>query len=212
MLTLHTRLSTTQANAALQEASLSSCVPTLVLAYDQREKCRQRAVLSNGEEVAIFTQRGTVLRDGDYLQGNDDELTRVVQVVAAPEPTYRVQCANEHDLLRCAYHLGNRHTQVQLGPARLGQAQLAPGQGMSFLRIRQDTVLKDMLQGLGATVLEEEAAFEPESGAYTSGGHHHHGDDEQSHTNAHSHAHPHAHPLAPIPLRQKIHRPSDPKV
>jgi urease accessory protein len=52
-----------------------------------------------------------------------------------------------------------------------------------------------MLEGLGALVVEEEAAFEPESGAY-GGGHHHHGDD-------------HHHPLAPIPVRQKIHRPGD---
>jgi urease accessory protein len=63
-----------------------------------------------------------------------------------------------------------------------------------FLRIRKDTVLKDMLEGLGAVVTEEDAPFEPESGAY-GGGHAHHGD--------------HQHPLAPIPLRQKIHRPSD---
>jgi urease accessory protein len=54
-------------------------------------------------------------------------------------------------------------------------------------------VLKEMLAGLGATVVEEMAAFEPESGAY-GGGHGHH------HENG---------PLAPIPLRQKIHRPGD---
>ena len=69
--------------------------------------------------------------------------------------------------------------------------------GKGFLRIRKDPVLKDMLRGLGAIVTEEHAPFEPESGAY-GGGHHHHDD---------------AHPrnlLAPIPLRQKIHRPSDP--
>ncbi|HVL77572.1 MAG TPA: urease accessory protein UreE, partial [Noviherbaspirillum sp.] len=60
-------------------------------------------------------------------------------------------------------------------------------------------VLKEMLEGLGATVTEEMAPFEPESGAYGGGHHHHHGD----------HDHHHHHPLAPIPLRQKIHRPSD---
>ncbi|HQV89708.1 MAG TPA: urease accessory protein UreE, partial [Nitrosomonas sp.] len=92
-----------------------------------------------------------------------------------------------HDLLRCAFHLGNRHTQTQVGDG--------------FLRIHQDSVLKQMLEGLGATVSEETAPFEPESGAYgSSGGHHHH------HGDGHYHAHG---PLAPIPARQKIHRPSD---
>ncbi len=183
MLTLHTKL----------EAGLTpDLIPDgeLVLRYDQREKSRLRTRLTSGEEAALFMLRGTVLRHGDLLQGDDG---RVVQIVAANEPVYRIQCANENQLLRCAFHLGNRHTQAQIGSEA----------GQSFLRIRQDPVLKTMLHGLGATVSEEIAAFEPEAGAY--GGGHHHTDET---TDPH---HPGYHPLAPIPLRQKIHRPSDPK-
>lgn len=170
MLTLHTRLD--QADRIDGE---------LVLPYDQREKSRLRAHLASGEEVAVLTVRGTVLRGGDLLKGDDG---RVVRIVAADEPTYRVECATPRDLLRCAFHLGNRHTQAEVGDD--GNA--------GFLRIRQDKVLKDMLVGLGATVIDEQAPFEPESGAY-GGGHHHHDH--------------HHHPLAPIPVRQRIHRPSD---
>jgi urease accessory protein len=72
-----------------------------------------------------------------------------------------------------------------------------------FLRIYQDSVLKEMLEGLGATVVEENAQFEPEAGAYSRGGHHHHHGSD-----GHSHSHDHG-PLAPIPAHQKIHRPSD---
>jgi urease accessory protein len=151
----------------------------LVLPYELREKSRLRAALVSGEEVALFTVRGTVLRDGDLLRGDDG---RVVRIVAAKEATYRVACPTQYALLRCAFHLGNRHTQAQVGDG--------------FLRIRKDPVLKEMLEGLGATVAEELASFEPEAGAY--GGGHHHGDD-----------HRHSSPLAPIPLRQKIHRPTD---
>ncbi len=153
----------------------------LVLPYELREKSRLRASLVSGEEVAVFTVRGTVLRHGDLLKGDDG---RVVKISAAAEATYRVECASPHALLRCAFHLGNRHTQAQVGEG--------------YLRIRKDVVLKDMLAGLGATVLEEQAPFEPESGAYSAGfggGHHHHDG--------------HHHPLAPIPVRQKIHRPGD---
>jgi urease accessory protein len=148
----------------------------LVLPYEQREKSRLRATLRSGEEVALFTVRGSVLRDGDLMMGSDG---RVIRIEAAAEATYRVECPTAHQLLRCAFHLGNRHTQAQLGDG--------------FLRIRQDPVLKEMLQGLGATVHEESAAFEPEAGAYAGGGH----------------AHGDSHPLAPIPLRQRIHRPGD---
>ncbi len=173
MLTLHSKL-----------ADSDSLHGELVLTWDQREKCRLRARLASGEEVAIFTPRGSVLRDGELLVGAEG---KVVRVRAALEPTYAVRCDSAAALLRCAYHLGNRHTQVQLAP--------------NLLRIRVDPVLREMVEGLGATVTEERAAFEPESGAYSSNGH------GQGH--AHGHGHEHGASLAPIPLRQKIHRPGD---
>ena len=168
MMSLHTKI-----------AHADTVHDLLELPYDQRERCRQRARLASGEEVALFLVRGTVLRDGDLLAGEDG---RVVRVVAAAEPTYLVRCANPTLLARCAFHLGNRHTQTQVGTG--------------WLRIRVDPVLKDMVAGLGAHVEEELAKFEPEAGAYAGG---------------HGHGH-HAHGgglLAPVPLRQKIHRPAD---
>ena len=174
MLTLNTKI--TQADSIFAQ---------LVLPFELRENSRLRTVLPSGEEVAIFTERGTVLRNNDLLGSSDG---RVVQIVAAQEPTYRITCKTAHDLLRCAFHLGNRHTQTQVGDG--------------FLRICRDSVLKEMLEGLGADVADETAQFEPETGAYSRGSshHHHHGDD------GHSHSHG---PLAPIPVHQKIHRPSD---
>jgi urease accessory protein len=181
MLTLNTRLDPAEAAGA-------TIAGELVLPFELREKSRQRATMTSGEDVALYTVRGTVLRDGDLLRGDDG---RVVRVRAAAEATYRVDCDNARALLRCAFHLGNRHTQAQVdGAAENG-----------FLRIRKDTVLKEMLEGLGARVTEELAAFEPESGAY-GGGHAHHGDDGR-------HGGHGGNLLAPVPLRQKIHRPSD---
>jgi urease accessory protein len=168
MLTLNTRID-----------DASQVHGTLVLPWDRRERCRMRATLASGEDVALFLPRGAPLRHGDLLRGDDG---RVVRVVAAPEPTYAVRCPTPLVLARCAYHLGNRHTQLQV---------CAWG-----LRMRADPVLREMVLGLGAAVEDELASFEPESGAY-GGGHHHH-DHGQG-------------PLAPIPLRQRIHRPSDPK-
>lgn len=167
MLHLHTKL----AHAAHVDGEL-------VLPYELREKCRFRARLADGEEVGVFTARGSVLRDGDLLTGEDQ---RVIRIVAAPEQTYAVYCATPHILARCAFHLGNRHTQTQIGEG--------------FLRIRVDPVLRDMVQGLGARVERENAPFEPEAGAYAGAGHSHGGD---------------SHLLAPVPVRQKIHRPGDP--
>jgi urease accessory protein len=175
MLTLNTRLELDCADKVDGE---------LVLPFELREKSRLRAKLVSGEDVAVFTVRGTVLRNGDLLKGDDG---RVVKIIAAKEATYRIDCKTQRDMLRCAFHLGNRHTQTQVDGDR----------STGTLRIRRDTVLKDMLEGLGATVTEEDAPFDPESGAYASGGHSHHGDHRSNNL------------LAPIPLRQKIHRPSD---
>jgi len=150
----------------------------LVLPFGQRERCRQRATLASGEEVALFLVRGTVLRDGDILTG---EGGRVVRIEAALEPMYMVRCDDPTLLARCAFHLGNRHTQTQVGAGWLG--------------IRVDPVLREMVEGLGAQVTEVLAKFEPEAGAYAGG---------------HGHSHDNSSLLAPVPLRQKIHRPSDP--
>ena len=176
MLSLHTRI-----------AQADTIHDLLVLPYDQRERCRQRARLASGEEVALFLVRGTVLRDGDLLTGEGGAAARVVRVVAAPEPTYLVRCIDATMLARCAFHLGNRHTRTEVG--------------QGWLRIRVDPVLKEMVEGLGAQVDEELAKFEPETGAY-GGGHGHHHDDHG----------PDGHRgglLAPVPVRQRIHRPSD---
>ena len=177
MLTLNTRIE-----------SAASIDGELLLPFALREKSRQRARLRSGEEVAVFTVRGTVLRNGDLLEGSEEDGSRrVVRVIAADEDTSRIRCSANEALLRCAFHLGNRHTQAQVGSDTAG----------AFLRIRRDPVLTDMLVGLGAAVTDETAPFEPESGAY-GGGHHAHGEGHGGTL------------LAPVPLRQKIHRPTDP--
>ncbi len=181
-------------NAKISQAG--SIYAQLVLPYGLRVNSRLRTALDSGEEVAIVTQRGTILRHNDLLRSADG---KVVQIVSAQEPTYRITCPAAHDLLRCAFHLGNRHTVTQVEDG--------------FLRIHQDSVLREILEGFGATVIEETAQFEPESSAYSTGGHHHGDHDHHhhhDHDHDHSHGHSHAHgPLVPIPARQKIHRATD---
>ncbi len=121
----------------------------LILPFELRQKSRLRARVADGEEIGLFLDRGTVLRDGDCLRADDG---RVVRVVAAAEDLLEVRCVDADGLARAAYHLGNRHTPVQVGPG--------------WLRIAADDVLANMLRGLGATVSGVHAPFEPEAGAY----------------------------------------------
>ncbi|MBL8385068.1 MAG: urease accessory protein UreE [Burkholderiales bacterium] len=179
----------------------------LALPFALREKSRLRAALASGEAAALFLPRGTTLRGGDLLQADDG---RVVRIVAAPEAVQDIACHDAEEFARCAYHLGNRHTAVQL----LGRQP----DGHYLLRIRADHVLAEMLAGLGAHAHALDAPFEPEPGAYGGhahvGGHHHgdhHGHDGDDHAGDHGGAHAHApapHPGSRMPVHApKIHRP-----
>ena len=118
----------------------------LSLAFERRQRSRQRAMLDSGEEVGMVMPRGEVLRGGDRVLASDG---RVFEVVSAPERLLHIEAPS---LARIAYHLGNRHVPVQVGDG--------------FLRIAEDHVLEDMLLRLGASVMHIEAPFEPEGGAY----------------------------------------------
>ena len=134
-------------------------LPKLVLPFDLRRKSRFRATLANGIEAALFLARGSMLRDGDLLEAEDGTLIRVE---SAPENVLLVTAETPHSLMRAAYHLGNRHTPVELGE--------------TFLKLEADPVLQEMLVRLGMTVHQETSPFQPEAGAY--GGGHRHGHDE----------------------------------
>ena len=147
----------------------------LKLPFESRQKSRLRTVLVSGEEVALLLPRGEVLRGGDLVTASDG---RVIEVIAEPEKLVHVACATPVELIRAAYHLGNRHIPVQVGDG--------------FLRLAPDHVLEEMLKGLGAEVTHVEAPFEPETGAY-GGGHRHdemgHGGKIHDHFEGHDHGH-----------------------
>ncbi|WP_275760783.1 urease accessory protein UreE [Ralstonia pseudosolanacearum] len=132
--------------------------PKLVLPFLARSRSRLRATLDDGREVAVVLPRGTVMRGGDVLVAEDGTL---VEVQAAPEQVLRITSDSRLVLMRAAYHLGNRHTPVQVEA--------------DALQLEADPVLEDMLVRLGVTVTHVQAPFEPEAGAY--GGGHRHGHD-----------------------------------
>ncbi|HEX2137391.1 MAG TPA: urease accessory protein UreE [Microvirga sp.] len=148
---------------------------TVVLDFDGRHRRRIALTGEGGLNFLLDLPEAPTLRDGDGLVLEDG---RIVRVRAAPERLAEIRCATAGDLVRVAWHLGNRHLPTQL----LGDR----------LRIREDHVILDMVSRLGAEVRLVEAPFDPEGGAYghTHGHGHDHGHD---HTHGHAHSHPHAH-------------------
>jgi urease accessory protein len=165
---------------------------TVELDWDVRQKSRFDATDSAGRALAVILPRGSVVRGGDVLVAGDGSL---VVVKAAPQPVMVVRACAEHgspfDLLRAAYHLGNRHVALELQPDRL--------------LLERDHVLAGMLKHMHLLVSEEQLPFEPEAGAYGehtkshdhghSHGHEHHGHEHHGHEDEHGHDHHgHDHP------------------
>ena len=152
---------------------------TVELDWDVRQKSRFECTDSQGRQLGVFLPRGTVVRGGDVLVAEDGSLVRVI---AAPQPVLVITHCTEHgssfDLMRAAYHLGNRHVPIELKP--------------DHLKIEPDHVLADMLRAMHLIVREANEAFEPEGGAYAASGGHHHGHDHGQHEH-HSHDHDHDH-------------------
>jgi len=152
---------------------------TVELDWDVRQKSRFECTDSQGRQLGVFLPRGTVVRGGDVLVVEDGSMVRVI---AAPQPVLVIQHVagrgTVFDLIRAAYHLGNRHVPIELKP--------------DHLKIEPDHVLADMLRSMHLVVVETQAAFEPEAGAYASGGHAHHGHDHGHDDHDHgSHGHDH---------------------
>lgn len=146
-------------------------LPTVELDWDNRQKSRFEAIDSEGTRLAVFLPRGSVVRGGDVLVAEDGSMRRVV---AQAQTLLKVRVCAQHgtpfDLMRGAYHLGNRHVPLEMLP--------------DALKLEPDPVLAEMLQGLHLIVETVSEPFEPEGGAYGRGalmGH------------AHGHAHGHGH-------------------
>jgi urease accessory protein len=153
---------------------------TVELDWDVRQKSRFNATDSQGRSLGVFLPRGTAVRGGDVLVAADGSLIRVI---AAPQSVLRITPCPQHgspfDLVRAAYHLGNRHVQIELKS--------------DHLKIEPDHVLADMLRAMHLIVNAAEEGFEPEGGAYAAGGHAHSHGHEHDHSHDHGHAHDHDH-------------------
>ncbi len=129
---------------------------TVELTFDTRQKSRFRATLKTGTDIGADLPRTGILRSGSYIATEHGD---ILKVDAKAERLMQVTAPTEFDLLKAAYHLGNRHVPLMLTP--------------TALYFEPDHVLAEMVEGLGLTVNEVEHPFEPESGAYAQHAHDH---------------------------------------
>lgn len=139
-------------------------VDRVLIDFDRRHRRRIVLRTEGGAEVLVDLPQAVRLRDGDGLRLEEGG---VVRVCARPEPLLEIHAHSADELVRIAWHLGNRHLPVQLLDGHI--------------RIRADHVIEDMVLGLGGHAEAIEAPFDPEAGAYAGGHQHHHDDDDDHH-------------------------------
>jgi urease accessory protein len=133
-----------------------AAVDAVTLPYLDRHRRRIRLVADTGTPFLLDLARAQHLTDGDGLELDNGNYIRVC---AAAEPVVEIAADSPTDLLRIAWHLGNRHLPVQVIEDKL--------------RIRADHVIAEMVIGLGGHVMWCEAPFDPEIGAYAGAAHAH---------------------------------------
>jgi urease accessory protein len=146
-------------------------IDRVILDADERRRRRVVLIGEKGTTFLLDLPEPVTLRDGDGLLLDDGS---VVRVVSKPEPLAELAAKSATDFVRLAWHLGNRHAEVQFVGGRI--------------RIRRDHVLEDMALGLGAAVTPVEAPFDP---AADEPHEHAHAHDEHGHTHPHPHGHRH---------------------
>ncbi|MCW5691193.1 MAG: urease accessory protein UreE [Pseudolabrys sp.] len=130
---------------------------------DADDRHRRRIVLTGeqGTQMLMDFAKPVNLRDGDGLVLDDGT---IVEIKGSAEHLIEIESPSEFEAVRLAWHLGNRHTDVQI----VG----------NMIRMRRDHVLEDMLRGLGARLTPLEAAFDPEPASPHAHGHEHHHEHE----------------------------------
>lgn len=130
----------------------------LALPHDQRHLRRKLLHLDNDDVVMLDLKEPVMLADGDLLVLDTGEYIRIA---AVEEPLYDIRAKDPLHLIELAWHLGNRHLTAEIRQDRIF--------------ILRDPVIRAMLEGLGAVVVEVTEPFQPMRGAYHgAGGHGHH--------------------------------------
>lgn len=123
---------------------------TLTLDFDARHRRRIRLTTDQGEAILLDLPKAVAMADGDGLQLED---ARWLKVQAAAESIVEIRHNDPHQLVRLAWHLGNRHLPTEIQE--------------DVLRIRPDHVIEDMLRAFGADLVQVQGPFQPEGGAYS---------------------------------------------
>ena len=122
----------------------------LTLSSDERRILRGKRLTDCDQEIILQLPRKGKLNDGDILSTNVSNF--YVEVVAKTENLNEISSNSKIELIKTAYHLGNRHVEVEIEE--------------DILLTKGDYVIENMLKNFNIDIVNTQKKFFPERGAH----------------------------------------------
>ena len=122
----------------------------LTLTSDQRKILRGKRVADCNKELYLQLPRDRRLDDGDILITNYDGI--FVEIIAKKENLLEINGKSNLELLKTAYHLGNRHVELEITK--------------DGVLTKSDYLIEELIKNFNVTFFKVEKKFFPEKGAF----------------------------------------------
>ena len=129
---------------------IGQCLLLPLSAKERTQRRGKRSTLAGTDVILNLPRGGGRLIPGEVLKSENSQI--FVSIKAAHEDVIRISSENRLKLLKAAYHLGNRHVEIELHDKEL--------------YLLNDVVMKKMLEGQGFEIETFQRPFSPEIGAY----------------------------------------------
>jgi urease accessory protein len=123
----------------------------LTLKSDERRILRGKRLTDCDQEIILQLPRKGRLNDGDILSTNQSNF--YVEIIAETENLIEIRSNSRIELIKTAYHLGNRHVEVEIGE--------------EILLTKKDYVIENMLKSFNVDIVNAQKKFFPERGAHS---------------------------------------------
>ena len=126
---------------------------TLTLSSDERRILRGKRLTDCNQEIILQLPREGKLNDGDILSTNQQNIN--VEIIAKIENLIEIRSNSKIELYRTAYHLGNRHVEIEIEE--------------NILLTKSDSIIENMLKNFNVDIVNTQKKFFPEKGAHSHG-------------------------------------------
>jgi len=123
----------------------------LTLSSDERRILRGKRLTDCNQEIILQLPRKRKLNDGDILSTNKSNY--YVEIIAKKENLIEISSESKIELIKTAYHLGNRHVEVEIEE--------------DILLTKSDYIIENMLKNFNVDIMNTQKKFFPERGAHS---------------------------------------------